>query len=81
VDVRVGRQPLEPERLYRVGTVDMFTFGAGYPTLGKGADTTYYLPEILRDVLRRQLSDRRAVRMSKIPRFIPAAGHRSAFER
>jgi 2',3'-cyclic-nucleotide 2'-phosphodiesterase (5'-nucleotidase family) len=81
VDVRVGRQPLEPERLYRVGTVDMFTFGAGYPTLGKGADTTYYLPEFLRDVLRRQLSDRRAVRMSKIPRFIPAAGHRSAFER
>lgn len=72
VDVRVGGRPLEPDRLYKVGTIDMFTFGAGYPTLGKGRDVTYYLPEFLRDVLRKQLADREAIRSSKIRRFIPS---------
>lgn len=71
VEVRIGERPLEPDRLYRVGTIDMFTFGVGYPTLGKGQELTYYLPEFLRDVLRRQLSDRQAVRLGKIRRFIP----------
>lgn len=73
VDVRVGRRSLEPDRLYKVGTIDMFTFGAGYPSLGKGRELTYYLPEFLRDVLREQLADRQAVRLSKTRRFIPGA--------
>lgn len=78
VEVRVGRKPLEPDRLYKVGTVDMFTFGAGYPSLGRGAELEYFLPGFLRDVLRKQLADRQAVRLSKIPRFIPAARRKPA---
>lgn len=72
--VDVGDRPLEPDRQYKVGTIDMFTFGAGYPALGRGLQVKYYLPEFLRDVLRRELADAEAVRRSKIRRFIPVSG-------
>lgn len=72
VEVRIGGQLLEPDRRYKVGTIDMFTFGAGYPTLGQGVDRRYHLPEFLRDVLRRELADEEAIRSSKSRRFIPA---------
>lgn len=71
VEVRVGGKLLEPDRHYKVGTIDMFTFGAGYPTLGQGLDRRYHLPEFLRDVLRRELADEEAVQSSKSRRFIP----------
>ncbi|WP_127588248.1 bifunctional metallophosphatase/5'-nucleotidase [Paenibacillus koleovorans] len=55
LSVLVNGVPLELERRYRVGMIDMFTFGSGYMSLSRGEDTTYYLPEFIRDVLRAQL--------------------------
>jgi 5'-nucleotidase len=47
---------LQKDRIYQVGTIDMFTFGIGYLSLREGKNRTYYMPEFLRDVLAKQLS-------------------------
>jgi 2',3'-cyclic-nucleotide 2'-phosphodiesterase (5'-nucleotidase family) len=57
VSVTVNGVPLRPDREYSVGTIDMFTFGAGYASLREGRDIRYYLPEFIRDVLVRMLHD------------------------
>ncbi|WP_144940197.1 bifunctional UDP-sugar hydrolase/5'-nucleotidase [Paenibacillus sp. 32O-W] len=54
--IYINGLPLEPERHYLVGSLDMFTFGVGYLSLSKGTGTEYYLPEFLREVLEHQLS-------------------------
>lgn len=53
--VLVNGAPLMPDKRYRVGMIDMFTFGSGYTSLAQGEETWYYLPEFLRDLLADQL--------------------------
>ncbi len=65
--VWVGNEPLNPQKLYIVGMIDMFTFGVGYPELQKGLDFTFYLPEFLRDILEKDL---------QVPRFVKEAQRR-----
>ncbi|RKN85636.1 bifunctional metallophosphatase/5'-nucleotidase [Paenibacillus ginsengarvi] len=67
--VTVGGEELKPERLYEVGTIDMFTFGIGYLSLGRGETVTYFLPEFIRDVLAKQLGDPDEIRECAIPRW------------
>ncbi|MEC0210766.1 bifunctional UDP-sugar hydrolase/5'-nucleotidase [Paenibacillus ehimensis] len=55
--VDVGGKPLEAEREYLVGTIDMFTFRIGFTSLGEGTEPQFFLPEFLRDVLLRELRD------------------------
>ncbi|MEH7087139.1 5'-nucleotidase, partial [Neobacillus drentensis] len=50
-EVIVSGHPLQHEKLYMVGTLDMFTFGVGYMTLKEGTERKYYLPEFIRDLL------------------------------
>jgi len=64
VSAKVNGAPLDPNRMYRVGTIDMFTFGSGYPNLQHGENVHYYLPEFLRDLLRFKLEDEAAIRRS-----------------
>jgi 2',3'-cyclic-nucleotide 2'-phosphodiesterase (5'-nucleotidase family) len=54
-NVQINGEPLDEERMYRVGMIDMFTFGIGYTSLSQGVDTHYYLPEFIRDILEVQL--------------------------
>jgi 5'-nucleotidase len=49
--VTIGGDPLQPDRLYRIGTIDMFSFRIGYESLAAAEQTTYFLPEFLRDLL------------------------------
>jgi len=51
VAIRVGDEPLDDSRWYRVATIDMFTFRIGYPSLAEGRGIIYLLPEFLRDLL------------------------------
>ncbi|GAA3319913.1 hypothetical protein GCM10020331_028790 [Ectobacillus funiculus] len=37
-EVLVNGRPLEPERVYSVGTLDMFTFGYIYPELANATE-------------------------------------------
>lgn len=61
----VNGMPLESDREYIVGTIDMFTFGIGYTTFTEGKEIKYYLPEFIRDVLHKQLLDRPAINSSR----------------
>ncbi|RFT66835.1 bifunctional metallophosphatase/5'-nucleotidase [Bacillus clarus] len=54
-DVLINGEPLELDRIYTVGTIDMFTFGYLYPELSTLSDKQYYMPELLRDVLTEML--------------------------
>lgn len=54
-EIRVGGLPLDDRRLYRVGTLDMFTFGSGYESIAHGSQVEYLLPHFLRDLLRMEL--------------------------
>ncbi|MCS1351833.1 bifunctional UDP-sugar hydrolase/5'-nucleotidase [Mechercharimyces sp. CAU 1602] len=47
----LGNDTLKDEKMYRVATIDMFTFGIGYLKLKEGKKVDYELPEFLRDVL------------------------------
>lgn len=67
--ITVNGEPLDPHRLYKVGTIDMFTFGIGYLSLGQGETVAYYLPEFIRDVLKQQLSSDTEIKLSSVPRW------------
>jgi 5'-nucleotidase len=64
VNAAIGGQPLEADREYLVGTIDMFTFGAGYLSLKNGKQVEYLLPEFLRDILAAELRNEAAVQAS-----------------
>lgn len=55
LSARINGEPLQKERWYTVGTIDMFTFGVGYMTLKNGQELEFILPEFIRDVLAAQL--------------------------
>ncbi|MEW9698278.1 bifunctional UDP-sugar hydrolase/5'-nucleotidase [Paenibacillus sp. SI8] len=69
IAVTVGDEPLQPERDYVVGTIDMFTFNSGYLSLGLGTNIEYILPEFIRDVLVSQLQDEKAILDCEHARF------------
>lgn len=65
----VKGKPLEPDRQYDVGTIDMFTFGVGYPIFKEGTVTQFFMPEFLRDILEVQLKDQAKIRRSSVKRW------------
>lgn len=62
--IYVNDQLLEEEKEYKVGTLDMFTFGGGYYLIKEGKDIQYFLPEFLRDILSIQLMNKTSVQES-----------------
>lgn len=67
--IAVNGEPLGLTRQYKVGTIDMFTFGIGYLSLGRGETVSYYLPEFIRDVLARQLGNEEELTRSMEPHW------------
>ncbi|PQP82434.1 multifunctional 2',3'-cyclic-nucleotide 2'-phosphodiesterase/5'-nucleotidase/3'-nucleotidase [Paenibacillus sp. PCH8] len=53
--IYINGEPMEDQCEYIVGTLDMFTFNVGYPSLAHGIGTRYHLPEFLRDLLEKEL--------------------------
>ncbi|MDQ0162058.1 bifunctional metallophosphatase/5'-nucleotidase [Aeribacillus alveayuensis] len=49
--ININGKPLDPNRMYAVATLDMFTLGPLYPELSHAKEKQYYMPEMLRDVL------------------------------
>jgi 2',3'-cyclic-nucleotide 2'-phosphodiesterase (5'-nucleotidase family) len=70
--IRVNGQPLDSGRDYLVGTIDMFTFGVAYSSIREGKDPQYFLPEFLRDVLARELTEESALAAARSRRWIEA---------
>ncbi|HZG58464.1 bifunctional UDP-sugar hydrolase/5'-nucleotidase [Paenibacillus sp.] len=73
--IYVGAEPLDDERWYRVGTIDMFTFRIGYPSLADGTEITFRLPEFLRDLLAESLASPALggwIEAAERPRYVEA---------
>lgn len=69
VSVEVGGEPLSDERLYTAGTIDMFTFRAGYESLANAESCQFYLPEFIRDVVERELHNPASLQHCKVSRW------------
>lgn len=54
-DLRVAGHILEEHEEYTVGTLDMFTFRAGYEVLANGSELRFMLPQFLRDLIEMEL--------------------------
>ncbi|SES91707.1 bifunctional UDP-sugar hydrolase/5'-nucleotidase [Paenibacillus sp. NFR01] len=55
IEAYVLGEPLNDDKVYNVGTLDMFTFHAGYESLAGDGDAVFLLPHFLRDLLRMEL--------------------------
>ncbi|KIL43698.1 bifunctional metallophosphatase/5'-nucleotidase [Jeotgalibacillus campisalis] len=53
---KIGGEVIQPDKVYRVATVDMFTFGYFFPEMQR-AKKEYFMPEFLRDVLKHKLKN------------------------
>jgi 2',3'-cyclic-nucleotide 2'-phosphodiesterase (5'-nucleotidase family) len=51
-DITINGKPIDPEQYYSVATLDMFTFGSLYPEISRAKEKQYFLPEMLRDLLK-----------------------------
>ncbi|MDZ5713602.1 bifunctional metallophosphatase/5'-nucleotidase [Jeotgalibacillus haloalkalitolerans] len=51
----VGGQEVRADQVYKIATVDMFTFGFFFPEMQR-AKKQYFMPEFLRDILKDKLS-------------------------
>lgn len=69
--VRIEDSIMQADTYYSVGTLDMFSFGSGYLSLGQGDRYEYFLPQFLRDVLASELQDATSVEESRGTRWIP----------
>ncbi|KAA0545343.1 bifunctional metallophosphatase/5'-nucleotidase [Bacillus sp. BGMRC 2118] len=52
----INGQRIHPKKEYRIATLDMFTFGSLFPEISHATNKKYYLPEMLRDLLKWKLS-------------------------
>ncbi|MDQ0257622.1 2',3'-cyclic-nucleotide 2'-phosphodiesterase (5'-nucleotidase family) [Evansella vedderi] len=50
-DVFIHGESLDKNRSYKLATVDMFTLGKIYPAISSIKEKTYFMPEMLRDIL------------------------------
>jgi len=66
--VQINGESLDRERIYAVGTLDMFTFGVGYVGLKEGAEPRYFLPQFIRHSLSEALNDAALVSACANPR-------------
>ena len=55
--IKINGESINPERLYEVATIDMFTFGHLFPSIAVAKSKEYYLPELLRDLLAWKLKE------------------------
>jgi 5'-nucleotidase len=49
-EMKIKGEPLNPKKVYKLVTTDMFTFGQFFPELSR-AKKQYFMPEFLRDIL------------------------------
>lgn len=57
INIEVNGEPFSDERIYTVGSIDMFSFKTGYESLASAEAFDFYLPEFIRDVLERELQN------------------------
>ncbi|CAM3780627.1 bifunctional metallophosphatase/5'-nucleotidase [Mesobacillus zeae] len=54
-EILIGGEPILPKAEYVIAIPDMFTFGRFFPEIYRSGRKTYFLPEFMRDLLRRTI--------------------------
>jgi 2',3'-cyclic-nucleotide 2'-phosphodiesterase (5'-nucleotidase family) len=72
--IEVNGDPIDMQREYRIGTVDLFAFSPLFPELSQGKEYRFFLPEVLREVLAVTLRDEALVKSSFVPRWLDCRG-------
>lgn len=68
--IQINGEAMDENKWYDVATIDMFTFGLGYPRLQNGQVVDYYLPDFLRHLLIRHFQKENSLSISYEPRWI-----------
>lgn len=55
-NILINHEPIDHNRVYTIGTVDMFTFGYLFPIIRDAKNKEYFMPEMVRDVLTHTLT-------------------------
>jgi 5'-nucleotidase len=53
--ILINNEPLDPNQTYDIATIDMFTFGHLYPVIRDASEKRFFMPELLRDLLKDKL--------------------------
>lgn len=56
-EIKINGKEIDPDRMYSVATIDMFTFGRLFPEIRDAKVKKYYMPEMLRDLLAHHLKN------------------------
>ncbi len=72
--ILVNGEVFDDERIYLVGTIDMFSFKVGYESLASAVQNEFYLPEFIRDVIASELVDESALAASRRHRWESVTG-------
>ncbi|MDQ8056711.1 bifunctional UDP-sugar hydrolase/5'-nucleotidase [Bacillus velezensis] len=59
LNVKVNGEEIDPERIYSVAVLDMFTLGKLFPYIRDSKEKQYFMPEFLRDLLAWKLARQR----------------------
>ncbi|MGD8190899.1 bifunctional metallophosphatase/5'-nucleotidase [Brevibacillus ginsengisoli] len=68
--IEVGTEELDLARMYRIGTVDMYVFNRMFPQISDSHEHSFFLPEVLREVLAQTISNHERIRLSETRRWI-----------
>ncbi|MGG4496136.1 bifunctional metallophosphatase/5'-nucleotidase [Brevibacillus reuszeri] len=71
LEIEVNGKPLVADQEYRVGTVDMFMYNRLFPDLLQGTHIQFFLPETLREVIARTVTDQALLQNAFLPRWEP----------
>ncbi|WP_226035925.1 bifunctional metallophosphatase/5'-nucleotidase [Aquibacillus saliphilus] len=56
--ILINGAPVDMERTYKIATADMFTFGKLLPEISRSKSKSFYMPELLRDLLVKTLQEK-----------------------
>ena len=64
-NIYVNNVPLKDDEVYRVASIDMFTFKQGYPSLSQVEKVEYFVPEYIRHLLASTIMNKSLIEESK----------------
>jgi len=65
VEILINGELFDDEKIYTVGTIDMFSFRIGYTSLADFEEVQFYLPEFIRHILEFELLKQESIENAK----------------
>ena len=71
VKIEINGEALQESRYYKVGTIDMFSFRVGYPSIADAVSFEFYMPEFIRNVIEKELESTESLKSCQIRNWLP----------